>query len=146
MNKLFEEIKPNVALLAILISALAIYSDNSQIQSLAVGGLLTGILMLALKPNPKVNVNFALAVIGKSPGAAIKNADSLIVLLAAIAGVLLALSGVFAWMSGAAFDNAMSMYIGGLVTMMGKMISPDESETVPESTVLAAIKEAKSAK
>ena len=140
MNDLISALKPNVLILAAIGLIVVQATGSEQIASLLVGGLVTVMFMLAgPKPNPKVSKEFAMAVVGKDLGGPSDSSTIMAVWLVVLAGVVIGIAGFFDVVSANIMGNVITAYVGAVVTLAGKMAAPDDADTVPESTVLAAL-------
>ena len=140
MNDLFSALKPNVLILSVIGAFVVWLTESEQIASLLVGGLVTVMFMLAgPKPNPKVSKEFAMAVTGNAVGGPSASTAHLALTLIIFIGIVLGVAALFGIVSEAAMDNVLTGYVGAVVTLAGKMAAPDDSDTVPESTVLAVL-------
>ena len=140
MNDIFAALKPNVLILAIIGAFVAYVTGSEQIASLLVGGLVTVMFMLAgPKPNPKVSKEFAMAVTGNASAGVVARTESAAIGIVIFAGLIIGAVGLLGLVTSDVMGNVVTAYVGAVVTLAGKMAAPDDSDTVPESTVLAAL-------
>jgi len=142
---MLESVKPNVLILAIVAALVVYVIGDEQLAFTFVGALGTAILLLAgPKPNPKVSRDFALAITGHATSGPSDKTVMVAVWLSVLAAIVIVLVGILNMVTGDLLGNIVATYIGGVGTLAGKLAAPDDSDTVPESTVLAALHATKS--